>query len=73
LPSIPYHQLEVVIIVDGGAYILVVVLKFGKRYTAILLEGVPLREELFKNLVLCKLAILELGVVGNIIDICEIL
>jgi preprotein translocase subunit Sss1 len=73
LPSIPYHQLEVVIIVDGGAYILVVVLKFCKRYTAILLEGVPLREELFKNLVLCKLPILELGVVGNIIDISEIL
>ena len=73
LPSIPYHQLEVVIIVDGGAHILVVVLKFCKRYTAILLEGVPLREELFKNLVLCQLPILELGVEGNIIDISEIL
>jgi hypothetical protein len=47
LPSIPYHQLEVVIIVDGGAHVLVVILKFCKRYKAILLEGVPFREELF--------------------------
>ena len=73
LPSISYHQLEVVIIIDGGANILIVVLKFWKRYSAILLEGIPLREELFKNLVLRKLSILELGVEGNIIDISEIL
>ena len=73
LPSISNHQLEVVIIIDGGAYILIVVLKLITRYSAIFLEGIPLREELFKDLILRKLSILELRVMGYIIDISEIL
>jgi len=46
LPSVADHQLEVIVIIDGAAHVLVVFTKLLKCHLSLCLERVPLSHEL---------------------------
>jgi len=67
VPGVPDHELEVVILVDRRAHILVVVLELGQRHLVVTDVSIPLGHELRQDIITAHLASLVLGVLGHVI------
>ena len=73
VPGVPDHELEVVVLIDRRAHILVVVLEFGKCHLVVTDIGVPLCHELGQDIVTAHFTCLELGVLGHVISLCDVI
>ena len=72
VPCIAHHQLEVVILVNTGAHIIVVFNEFVKCNFSVLRDSVPLLHELVQDVVLRHLTTLKLGVERDIIGVSQV-
>lgn len=68
MPSIAYHQLELIVTIDASAHVFIVVHELLQGNDSVSLNGVPLSHEFVQNLVGCFLARFEVGVEADIIS-----
>ena len=67
VPRVSNHELEVVVLVNAGAHVLVVVDELLKCHLVVTVLSIPLGHELRQDIITAHLASLVLGVLGHVI------
>lgn len=67
VPGVSDHELEVVVLVDRRAHILVVVLELRQGHLVVADVSIPLSHELSQDVIAAHLTRLELGVLGDVV------